>query len=325
MVVRGGHLLIVRGRSVVWRSCRMAYPLEDVGSAAFGPSGVAFSISKGESSVLYVAAPHAPERVVGHNEEPVGWLSSGRLVTSRWRSDGSHPDLLVRGPDGTRPVVVTPGVGSFGPWSPWTGAVLFVTKAGRLERLDGSGQTAIADVRALGFHLRPEAMIPTLGRLGDGRIVVVAPNRIAVLTSAGRVEASASFTLPRGEWGWVGAPPDGLGVEPNSGTVVFVVTRWDYTPGPKGWKGWEGVYALPEGAARGTLLYGGRMYMAPCAHMARMSWRGAWLLYSACEGRVVAIDTTGGARPIDLTRIGRRLPAPPDDRRFRLQDAAWAA
>ncbi len=325
MVVRGGHLLIVRGGSVVWRSSRMAYPLEDVGSAAFGSNGVAFSISKRNGSVLYVAGPRAPEQVVGHNEEPVGWLSSGRLVTSRWRPDGSHADLVVRGPDGTRPVVVAPGVRSFGPWSPWTGAVLFVTKAGRLERLDGSGQTAIADVRALGFHLRPEAMIPTLGRLADGRIVVVAPNRIAVLSPGGRVEASDSFALPKGEWGWVGAPPDGLGVEPDSETVVFVVTRWDYTPGPKGWKGWEGVYALPEGAARGTLLYGGRMYMAPCAHVARMSWHGPWLLYSACEGRVVAIDTTGRARPIELTRIGRRLPAPPDYRGFPLEDAVWAA
>src|SRR5206468_156005 len=132
MVVQGGHLLIVRGGLVVWRSSRMSYPLEDVGSAAFGPSGVAFSISKRESSVLYVAAPHARERVVGHNEEPLGWISSGDLVTSRWRSDGSDPDLVVRGPDGTRPTVVAPGVRSFGPWSPWTGAVLFVTKAGWL-------------------------------------------------------------------------------------------------------------------------------------------------------------------------------------------------
>ena len=310
---------------MLWRSSHSTYDLQDVGSAAFGPSGAAFSITKGDGSVLYVAGPGAPERVVAHDEEPVGWISSGKLVTSRWRPDGSHPDLVVRAPDGSRPAVAAPRVLSFGPWSPWTGVVLFVTRAGRLERLDGSGKTTVADVRALGFDLRPEAMIPTIGRLADGRIVVVAPNRIAVLSPGGRVEASASFTQPRGGWGWVGAPPDGLGVEPGTGTVVFLVTRWDYTPGPKGWKGWEGVYALPEGASRGSLLYGGKMYMAPCAHTARMSWHGSWLLYSACEGRAVAIDTTGGARPIDLTRIGRRLPTPPDYRRFPLEDAVWAA
>jgi len=121
----------------------------------------------------------------------------------------------------------------------------------------------------------------------------------------------------------MGAPPDTMVVDPSTGAVVFVRTSWRYTDGKRGWRGWEGIYSL---SLTGTLtrLYGKRLYMVPCGHVARLSWHGGWALYSACEGRVVAVDVSGAHPPVDLTTVAVHLPHSSRYRQIPLEDARWA-
>jgi hypothetical protein len=105
--------------------------------------------------------------------------------------------------------------------------------------------------------------------------------------------------------------------------VIFTATHWaDENAG--GGPGWEGVYRLASGEGRAQLLFGRRLDIAMCAHSAQFSWRGRWLLYSACEGRVVAIDTAGRHAPIVLTSLVRTIPIPESEREYGLYGARWA-
>ena len=86
-------------------------------------------------------------------------------------------------------------------------------------------------------------------------------------------------------------------IDPGTGAVVFVVSRWSYGTSSDSWPGWEGVYSLSRGDTVATRLSGAHLRMQPCAHIARLQWHHEWILYSSCEGSVAAIDTTAGTHP----------------------------
>jgi hypothetical protein len=51
-----------------------------------------------------------------------------------------------------------------------------------------------------------------------------------------------------------------------------------------------------------------RVAFAPCERGASLDWHGHWLLYSATEGNLAAIDTTGAHRTVELRRLVKALP-----------------
>jgi hypothetical protein len=206
---------------------------------------------------------------------------------------------------------------------PRDGTLVFVTRSGRIERFDGTRWQILADARTFGFEFGPSDG-PSVQVLGDGRIELARPGRIVVLDPDGSLYAQARFRYPREGWGGVGAFGGSSTIDPVTRAMVFVVTRWGYGDGSGAWPGWEGVYSLSRGDTTATKLYGRHLMLQPCAHMSRLVWHGSWVLYSACEGSVAAIDTTGEHRAVVLTRVGRLLPSPPGREGYALDDARWA-
>ena len=317
--IRDGRLVLVRYGEIVWRSSRI-YDPQSLGSALLGPGWLAFSIysENGGVSDLYVASLDGPERRIGANEEPLAVAATREFLTSRWRSDGSDPDLVLLRADGTLVRVVAARVRFMSVDNP-AHTMLFV-RGGALWRTDGIRSWVVMTRRALGLR-----RATSFDRMDDGRILVTDPDRVLVLDEHGSVVAGATLSpLPRGGWGYVGAWQDGQNVDPRSGAMVVTQVWWrDSAMG--GGPGWEGVYVLDRGASRARLVYGRRLRIAVCAHGSGVSWHGSWILYFACEGRAVAIDLTGRHDPIDLSGLARRLPQPADERQYGLAGAEWAS
>src|SRR5712691_11626220 len=109
--IQDGHLVLVRDGEIVWRSSKI-YESQSLGAALLGPGWVAFTIYSegGGLSDLYVASLEGSERRVGANEEPLTVTTPLEFLASRWRSDGSDPDLVLLRADGTLVRVVAAGV-----------------------------------------------------------------------------------------------------------------------------------------------------------------------------------------------------------------------
>jgi hypothetical protein len=315
-VVQGHVIFEDRGR-LVWRSSGSSFDPQDLASAVAGPGWVAFSIyTVRGSSELYVSYATGSESKIGENEDPIALAIDGRLVVSRWTSDGSEPDLLALDPDGTLARTLALEVPSITA-DPRSGTVLYFD-LGALWRTDGMRSWSLVRFHDLGL-----GRIVNLTPLADGRLVLTGPERIALLGSDGKIISVGSpAAIPRGGWGFVSVWPD-QSPDPATGALVFVATNWkDASMG--GGSGWEGVYSLAPGDSAPQLLFGKRLSIAVCAHSASLSWHGRWLLYGACEGRAIAIDTTGRHAPIDLSAVARSLPIPPDEREYGLWGAEWA-
>jgi hypothetical protein len=312
--VEGGHVVFVQGGRMVWRSAGGAFDAQNLGTAVHGHGWLAFSIyAANDPSPLYMASGREPERILGYNEDPLVATRWGGFMSSPWRPDGSSPDLVSRRADGSFMKVVARRVTSTFPQR--GGAVLF-ERARKLWRTDGMHSTLLADLSSLG-----RSKYVNVEPLDDGRILVSGTNRIAVLRPNGTTESTAALApIPRGGWGFVGIHT----VEPRGKGLVVAATRWnDGEMG--GGPGWEGVYLLRPGATEADLLFGRKLNIAICAHSATFSWHERWLLYAACEGRVVAIDTSGRHPPLFLSRLARAVPEPEEERKYGLYAAEWAA
>jgi len=312
--VERGHVVFVQAGRIVWRSAGGAFDAQNLGAAVRSHGWVAFSMYAGDDpSPLFMTRGGEPEHVLGHNEDPLVATRWGGFMTSRWRADGSYPDLVSRRGDGSLVSIVARRVTSMFPER--RGTVLY-ERAQKLWRTDGMNSTLLADLSSLGY-----SKYVNVEPLGDGRILVGGTNRIAVLRPNGRTESAAALApIHKGGWGFIGIHT----VEPWGKAIVVAVTRWN-AESMGGGPGWEGVYLLRPGATRAHLLFGRKLNIAVCAHSATFSWHERWLLYSACEGRVVAVDITGRHAPLFLSRLARAIPEPEEEKKYGLYGAEWAA
>src|SRR5207302_6345946 len=139
----------------------------------------------------------------------------------------------------------------------------------------------------LGFAIDPDR-VPGITLLKDGRMVLAATGRVALLGHDGSVEADETVRTPSGRNAFIEGPFE---IDRQTGGVVFLAGYWEALdpPGGNDWSGWEGVYEVAAGAHQ-RLLFGRDLGMAPCAHWATFAFRGRWILYAATEGRAVLVN-----------------------------------
>jgi hypothetical protein len=100
-----------------------------------------------------------------------------------------------------------------------------------------------------------------------------------------------------------------LVVAPRGSAVAFTAAAGRTgDPGAAGRAhGTETVYLLRRGAHQAIPVHREQVAFAPCERGASLQWHGSWLLYSASEGNLAAIDSTGIHRAIELGSLVRRL------------------
>jgi hypothetical protein len=324
--VQVGHVVFTSRGRVVWRSAGETYDPQALGAAVLGPGWVAFSSYEetGGSSDLFLSARLGAERKVAENEEPLVAGTSGDLIVSKWYPNGANPDLVVRQPDGELSILLATGI-SASYSEPASGTLLYL-RGRTVWRTDGSRSWPVVRMAELGVP-----GLEWVDRLEDGRILLTGRRSLGVLTPNGRMiehatlarisKGGSGYVNVVGSFGRTGLVPS---VNPTTGGLILLQAVWlDANAG--GGKGWEGVYELPQGASRARLLFGKPLKLAVCAHESSVSWRQTWLLYRACEGRAVAIDTTGRHSAIDLTAVARSMPMPEEEREYGLLAAQWSA
>ena len=313
--VQQGHVVFIDGANVEWRSAGAGYDPQQLDGAALGPGWVSFAFYvPGDDVVrLYFAPLAGSERVIALDEAPLTAAPWGGLIVSRWKGTDGNTDIVARRADGS---FLRLAVRDAGYLVPERGGTILYRDGHRVVRTDGLREVVLTDGAWLG-----NPKFTGITTLPDGRVTLTGIDRIELLTRNGTVLARGSTApIPAGGWGYLGAQ---MTVEPGTGAVVFTATHWS-DAGAGGGDGWEGVYRLSPGGTRADLVFGRRLTVAVCAHSASFSWHERWLLYSACEGRIVAIDASGGHSPIVLTALARSVPIPPDETEYGLYSAEWA-
>lgn len=301
------HLLIGRGMKQLWRSHRVYRGARgvDIGRIVLGRRKLAFSWFRGPRSRLFLAPYGGAEHAVARDETPLGFTSSGAVVT--WRNGGA---LLLRRGDGSlerrlaaRAVEPQADAGSR--------TVVFRT-GGYLFAFDGSQVRKLASLRELGVTGFP--VVETLGRL----LSIHDRRRLVVLDYDGRVIASTPLPdRPK--------LADGISssVVPNAaGTAVAFTTTNGNTA--YGSHGFETVYLLGAGETRALPLFSEELDFNVCERIAWLAWQGPWLLYADTEQRAALVDSNGQSLPVELGDLISQLPG------FRVDgegifDIAWSS
>lgn len=156
---------------------------------------------------------------------------------------------------------------------------------------------------ASGAHVRRLASLRGVGVSEDswlqpvGRMLELEDNsRVVVVRADGSIFASIRLR----EWR-AGGLSSSLVPAPDGSAVAFTATsgRTHAT---------ETVYVARAGARTATALLREAVQLGGCVQGASVQWLGRWLLYSDTESKLAAIDTAGGRRVLDLTRLVGRLP-----------------
>jgi len=291
--IRHRHLVIGRGSRRLWRSrgefrSSRRYAWDQVGDVQVGPHALAFSYANN----LYLAPLTGPERMVGHSELAVGFTTGG-LYTFQW-----HRRLLLRSDAGS--VLATIARWPFEVDLQLVRRSLYFLSHGKLMRAQGARTQPVGSVPALG--LSADSSLQTVGPW----LELVDDNRLVVLRSDG--SPFASIEVPRTD----GRPEtisSSLVVAPNASAVAFTGASGD-TPNPDSARrprGTETVYVLRGGAHTATPVHTEGVEFKVCERGASVQWHGGWLLYDNSEGNVVAIDSTGAHRAIELSGLVGRL------------------
>jgi hypothetical protein len=301
--IRRRHLVVGRLGQTLWRS-REQFPAHlslDVVIVRGG--AIAFSYGVGAGQRLYVAHVGAPERLVARGEFPLGWTSGG-FFTYRFRGR----ELRLRSV---------------------AGALLDTVARRPLEyAYDGSGQSLyfVAGRTVMRAHGTAVAPVVSLARLGlaggsslmtqpiGGLLELLEGRRLIVLRPDGSIFAEA--LVPRGH-----NVDSQIAVAPDAKSIAFTTSFQLRAAQPnrdpaRGGVDLETVYLLRAGAQATVPLHREPVQFAPCLGGASVQWRGSWLLFSAGEGNLAAIDTAGARRVVELTARTHDLPGPPIDAGF---------
>ena len=285
--VRDGRVFIMRGHRTIWRSTRR-YAIDSanrIWAIEVGRSGIAYQI--GRAGPLWVAAGHGPERRISTDEWPAMWTASDNLITVR-RDPGRRFAYLLR--DRTGRLLRILGshltIRALDTSAEVPGALLFWNAAGQLVWTDGAAIRVLADVASLGFENPPD-----LYPLSGGLIELLSRTwHEVILRSDGSVFARAS------------APTDGSvccfgeqAAAADGSAVAYQLT--DESSGA------TRVFVLRAGDERGRLVYDvARGKGLP------PTWHDHWILFVDVNGKVVAIDASGGSvRTMDISSAIRRV------------------
>jgi hypothetical protein len=218
---RAGHIALVRGGRVVWRSERTFHPGKHAGvfttisGATASGNRVAYVVSQWwgrplrQHALVFVTDGRHVERRLPAAGFPVGWTRRGvvtadparrRVTLAIWRADGRPA---------ARPLTLS--TGEFA-WD-WATSRAYAVIDGRVVRTDGVAVTPLARLAALGLERTSAVAVSPLGR---GLVELSSASRLAVLDRAGRL--SVRSALPVG-WRLTGAI-----ASESDGTVAFEAT-----------------------------------------------------------------------------------------------------
>lgn len=276
------HLVIGRGARMLWRSHGVIASRWQLGVVAVGSHTVAFQ----HDHQLYLAPLGGAERPVARRELPLGWTSAG-LYTYRYRGR----DLLLRSETGRLlKVIARRPLGS--DYQVSSGSLYFISR-GALMRVHAARVTRLASLARLGLSEAP--FLQPVGRL----VELLDNHRLAVVRPDGSVFAWTPLPLSHGHADTVSSS---LVLAPRSTAVAFTAASAPTTET-------ETVYLLRPGAHAALAVHREHLEFAPCERGARLEWHGNWLLYTATEGSLAVIDTSGAHTVIDLSSLAKALTA----------------
>ncbi len=277
-VIRRGHLVVGRGRRILWRS-HAEIAANQLGVIVAGPHTVALQ----HDHRLYLAPPHGIERPVAARELPLGWTTGGLYTYSYPRRE-----LLLRSDTGVivKRLARRPFEYAFDPES---GSLYFVVR-GVLSGVHGARSWRLASLRSLGMS--PNTRLQPLGRL----VELLDDQRLALVRPGGSLFASTQV-------GDLDRISSSLAIASRIGVVAFTGVT-----GPKAKPNAENVYLLRAGAHAAVAVDRETGSFGGCVQWSDLRWHGNWLLYSNTSGNLAAIDTTNH-RVIELRGLARHPPA----------------
>jgi hypothetical protein len=303
--MRHGHLVIVRGQTVIWQSTKR-YLVQDaahMNNILTGRPGIAFEVH--QFGPWFMAGWHGAEHPVAAAGWPEMWTRSGNLISVLHRPRSRSFGYAVFSPSGTRLATLATGLGvSVADQRDddlATGTFWYLTGTGDLVRTDGAATSVIANTRALGFTSVPQVML-----LGGGLIQLLSAGwreGQVILYPDGHL--FARILAPQGQVAGFGA----LSASPGRGMAAYILTN---EPGNG-----STVYLVRAGSAP-VAVYRTAHGGAPCA-LPPLAWHGPWLLYTPHRGHAVLIDAAGSHR---IIRLPSTLPGS-DGRTVRVQAISW--
>jgi hypothetical protein len=293
VVIQSGHVELVRGTRVVWRSQRK-FPhrpgtFTRVSAAALAGRRLVYEVSRWwgrprvEHPLVFVTDGTGDEHLLPTRASPLGWTARG-LVTAQ----GSRTNVVLRvwradGRPAAAPRTLTT---SAWVWD-WTSHRLVAVSRGRVVQSDGSSLTPLARLGRLGIVRGPSL---TVSPLGDGLVEIATMSGFAVLDRSGRTVARA--TVPTG-WRL-----DGALAATRTGTVAYETTPISHAAARR-----FRLYAATSGR-RPSLI--DRYVVPPTCVYHDLSVRGTSVLLSS-QGIARAYDLRGSHAPVDLLPAVRWL------------------
>jgi len=306
-MMRRGHLVIMRNRSVIWRSAAR-YAVRDAAHMDWillGRPGIAFRVR--ELGPWFIASGRGAEHRVAAAGWPEMWTRSGNLIAVMHRPRSRSFGYAVFSPSATRLATLAAGL----PVSAadqrlddlGTGTFWYLTADGNLFRTDGTATRIIASTHALGL-----TGIPEVGVLRGGLVQLLS---VSASWRQGQVilypdgQLYARIPAPRGQTAGFGE----LSASPSRRVVAYVLTR---EPGNA-----ATVFLVRPGGAP-VAVYRSAHGGSPCA-LPPLAWHGSWLLYTPHGDRAVLIDTAGSHR---IIRLPPALPGS-NGRTLRIHAVSW--
>ena len=292
---RGRRIVVIREGQLVWRSKHAFSRALQLGGAAVSAGDVAFSFVSGR---LWVARLAGVEHAVGSGESPLGWTVNGTLLTTRFSPLDDAP-LYVRAEDGSHRRLIAARTRGLS-FDEATKTAWFFSQ-GALATSNGGTARVVVNLHALG--LGPQ---PFFELLDAGLVALGGQRRLVVLRRDGALFAATA--LPSG-FGATYLLTSRLTVDGDriAFTLGNLADGGDVTT--------ERVFVLRAGEMQATQVLQAELDGTPCGPPSIVAWKGDWLLYSAPEGRAVAIDTADASRFVDLSSFVMSLPgiAPDED------------